>query len=181
MKSLASRVCVVLLVSLVWTPGCGDGGERSRLVSVHARFLRGNEAYTQSLVLAKQAAAGDREAAKAAEMRAEDALALWQAAATTRRDWPAARRNVERALLLLARLRGQKKEGTKRRKVPPKKELPPKTEDEEEAAPRRVATKDLPGGRVLGLLEVLARREQEKHAQRRARRRAASRNVERDW
>jgi len=163
--------------------GRGDGEGRARLVEVHATFQRGNMAYEQALALEQRAEdreAGDRESAKAAEMRAEDALAYWQAAATTRLDWPAARRNVERALLLLGRLRERRTEGTKK-KAPPKKNLPPKTEDEEQAAPRRVATKDLPAVRVLGLLDVLAARERSRRALRRARRSKANTHVERDW
>jgi hypothetical protein len=141
-------------------------------------FVRGNVAFARSLAFEAAAREGDREAFKAALRHAEDALAYWQAAAASRADWPAARRNVERALLRLRGLRerrGGGKDDAKRPPVEPEA-APPKPEPA-----RKLEASELPPGQVLQVLERLRRREVEKLEVRRARRRARSADVERDW
>lgn len=166
---------------LLLAAACGGQASRAELEEAHETFLKGNAAYAASVALEKEAAAGDPEAFKAAVMRAEDALAYWQRAATTRADWPPARRNVERALLRVAALRERKRDSGKK-KDPKKKDEPDKRDDEAmKAPPRRVATEALPDERVLGILDVLEQREQARRALRQKRRAERSASVERDW
>src|SRR5205814_5841281 len=90
-------------------------------------FVRGNVAFAKSE--AAEAAAGrpgaDRTLMERARAFAEDALAAWRAAAQSRADWPAARRNVERALLRLDRLREKKGGGPNEGPKPPTPKPPP--------------------------------------------------------
>ncbi len=116
--------------------------------------------------------------------RAGDA---WQRAAASRRDWPAARRNAERALEKLAEL--------ERRKAEREAEQPPSEDDpdppdlpppaSEEADPPDAALdpleSELSRERVLALLDKLAAKEQEKRSLRRVRRGAERADVEQDW
>lgn len=172
-----SPLCLLLLVA-----ACGSAADDEALREAHATFLKGNAAYEASVGYERDAEAGDGEAFKAAVMRAEDALAYWQRAAATRADWPQARRNVERALLRVKQLREQKRDSGKKRKDPKKKDEPDKKDDEAlKAPPRRVATKALPEGRVLGILDLLEKREQARRALRKKRRAEQSALVERDW
>jgi hypothetical protein len=153
-------------------------------------FVRGNVAFARS---ERAEAAAARPGAppsllERAAADAEDALAFWRRAAASREDWPAARRNVERALLRLARLRGKKTEGGRggpkperppeERPAPPR---PPETAGEEPGPEAEVDVSELPPERVLALLEALRRREAEKRALRQERRSAAGGGAERDW
>ncbi len=177
MKTLLPLAALLALL----IAGCGGGTDGAALEEARETFLKGNEAFALSLDFERQAEAGDPEALKVAHLRAEDAVAYWQAAAKTRLDWPEARRNLERALIRLEQLRERKKEGTKRKKAPKKKDEPKKKDDEEKAPPRKVETKDLPAARVLGLLQLLEKREQLKRLARQKERSKRSVNVERDW
>jgi hypothetical protein len=160
----------------------GDGA-----AAAHAAFLRGNVAFAHSEAAEAEAArpGGERTAAEAARVLAEDALAAWRAAAVSRADWPAARRNVERALLRIARLRERSPDRTG--KPPPPNDRPPPPPPpapDPEAAPREAAplvTTDLPEGSVLGLLETLRQKDRERRSARRAEREARARAGERDW
>ena len=137
------------------------GGARYRPLQ---SFLRGNVAFGQSLAT--------NDAPKAFAL-AEDALAHWRVAATSRADWPAARRNVERALLRLHQLRVRAK--------PKRKPPPPPPDNKPKAAKAKVETQDLAPGAVLQLLKVLARKDQERLRARRDARARSSADVERDW
>jgi hypothetical protein len=156
-----------------------------------AAFVRGNLAFAraqaEAATLAPESTPRDRARAIAL---AEDALGAWQAAAASRRDWPEARRNVERALLLLARLRERKRrpggEGGAGDGAPPRP--PPPAPPPEAPAPRppvpegaQVEAGDLPAGQVLRLLEVVRAKEAERRAAERAERRRLGGRVERDW
>lgn len=179
-----SRTLVLAALGLLGLPlaACGQDGDSAHDEAVRT-FLRGNEAFAASVALETEGRrpGGDPEALKAAVMRAEDALAFWQGAAKTRADWPEARRNVERGLLRLARLR-EKKGG---RRPPPPRPPPPTppddTEDPPPAPQPRLLTAELPAARVLDLLDLLQVREREKRKVRRAWRTTRAADVEKDW
>ncbi len=174
---------------------CAGGCERAAgpAQEAHATFLRGNAAFTDSLAL--EAAAADatgteqRDLMRAAYRRAEDALAAWQWAAATRRDWPEARRNVERGLLRMKALREHGTEGGKpnpkvvkdprktKKDEPKKPDLPDKVPE----PTARVDDRALPDGRVLGILETLRLREKQKIELRKARRTVRPPLGGRDW
>ncbi len=137
-------------------------------------FVRGNVAFARS-----QEAEAD-----AATLAAENAVASWRVAAASRGDWPQARRNVERGLLHLERLRreaARKSPGAPPPGIPPPAPPPPGPGGVEPAAPAEAAATPLPPEKVLALLEVLRAKEKEKTALRRARRSAAGGEPERDW
>jgi len=166
-------------------------------------FVRGNVAFGRSRLL--EADAGTPGAPlttlELSLAQAEDALAAWRAAAATRADWPAARRNVERALLRIEGLRarlGRKREGTRppppapgakplgppptdAPPIPAPPVRPPVAPPAAAAPPRPIVTTDLPAAEVRGLLDVLRRKEQEKRAMRRARTAPPASATERDW
>ena len=112
-----------------------------------------------------------------------------------RADWPAARRNVERALLKLADLRKKKAQAEERqrrrsdpeprpdpKKKPPLPEPEAPPEKKEELAPdKKPGEKELSPAEVRGLIEALARKENEKITLRRSQQRKRAATVERDW
>lgn len=156
-------------------------------------FLRGNVAFQRSLRAEADAQrpGAPASALERAQADAEDALAFWRRAAASRPDWPEARRNVERALLRLAALRDQRREGGGGSDRPPEPapgergpDVPPpprKPDDAPDAADVAMEEGELPPGQVLGLLELLRRKEAEKRELRRTERGAASSAVEKDW
>ncbi len=135
-------------------------------------FVRGNVAFARS------------EAAEQPDLQialAEDALAAWRVAAM-QRDWPEARRNVERGLLRLQQL--YEKESGKERKPPEPKppQLPPLPGKEDGPESEAALEKgDLAEAQVLRLLELLREKEAKKLAARRARLGAPQPGVEKDW
>lgn len=155
-------------------------------------FLRGNAAFARGQEAAGKAAIGDSGPAAwdLAIALIEAAGSSWQAAATSRRDWPEARRNAERALRALEELR-QKREQARRRqggepKPPaPPSELPPTTlpqpPDGQPPSPEGQPPVELSAEEMQKLLEQLARQERDKQEQRRARRAGRRGGVERDW
>lgn len=147
-----------------------------------AAFIRGSAAYLQAEAAAEAAAqpGADARAMQWAIALGEDALAAWRFAATTRRDWPAARRNVERALLLLERLREQRKGDPNTKQKPPEPKDEPKEDDKPEEAPSTVETKALPAGKVFSVLDILGAKQRKKRVERRAARNERA-DVERDW
>lgn len=161
-----------------------------------SRFLLGNVAYARSLRAEAEARkpGADARAFQWAIAATEDALAAWRAAAATRDDWPAARRNVERALLRLEALRERRQTGGKGKPKPGDGKPPPDEPPKPDAPPpppppddggkdpdTAVAEDELPPSRVLGLFELLRAKEAAKRATRRAERRARASEVERDW
>ena len=147
-------------------------------------FVRGNAAWAASREWEQAARAGDPEAMKVAQAQAEDALAYWQMAAASRRDWPAARRNVERGLRRLQALRESRTERTpppENERTPDPEDTTPEDEETPEASEALVERGDLPADRVGSLLEVLLRRDARKRALRREQRRSRGTSVERDW
>lgn len=169
-------------------------------------FLRGNLAYAECELAEMQAGTAEAEpfAFDVATAHARKALEHWQIAATTRDDWPAARRNAERAVLKLAVL-AQKKAAAEQSnsksasqpevnfkpapggdgKQPPKpgEDAEGGGDEEVDSAETAAATEtELTAEQVLQLLDTLAEKEREKLALRRERRAARSRaEVEKDW
>lgn len=135
-------------------------------------FVRGNAAFARS------------EAAEQLDLRialAEDAVAAWRAAAMTR-DWPEARRNVERGLLRLRELyeRRSGKEPKPPEPRPPQERPPPGREDGPETE-AKLEKGELAEAQVLRLLELLREKEDRKLADRRARVGRPQPGVEKDW
>ncbi len=175
-------------------------------VAALCEFLRGNVAFAQCEQAAIQADTPEAEpfAFDIALRHAESARDSWQDAAMTRLDWPAARRNVERALAqidVLLQKRGaaaQRKNPTEPGAPPRPMPIPAPPEGEgaegsakqpdapgeattEDGATAGVATTELSRDQVLLLLDTLAAKEREKRDVRRARQRDRTSEVERDW
>jgi len=171
-----------------------------------ADFLQGNAAFAQCLIAETQAQSAEAEpfAFDIAIGYAESARDHWQHAATTRDDWPAARRNVERALLKIEDLKRKKSERTGDRKSDsdpqlnlkrqptPNNNQPPKppttdpsgaagTKSNQDPEAANAVLEELSHEQVLRLLERLGEKEKEKRALRRKRRSTASSGTERDW
>jgi hypothetical protein len=151
-------------------------------------FLRGNAAFARCRMAERQASAAGAEpfALDVAITYARKARRLWQLAAMSRPDWPAARRNVERALLkeeeLGRRKAERQKQPPRRTEAPPKpRPKPPAGRDGESDAAVDPQLEELAPEEVLRLLDKLAQKEKEKRALRRSHRRARTAEVERDW
>ncbi|MHC4973714.1 MAG: hypothetical protein ACYTG3_15420 [Planctomycetota bacterium] len=153
-------------------------------------FVRGNAAFARCRMAERQAstAAAEPFAFDVAITYARKARRLWQLAAMSRPDWPAARRNVERALLKedeLKRKKADREEQQRRRKTDPKPKPrpkpPPESPDAEPDPAVDPQLRELAPEEVLRLLDKLAQKEKEKRALRRSRRKARMADVERDW
>jgi tetratricopeptide (TPR) repeat protein len=151
-------------------------------------FVLGNVAWLRSEVAEAEAnrPGGEPTAHEWAVASTVDALAAWRRAAASRDDWPEARRNVERALLRLDRLREQKAGGSRRVDVPvPRTDTPPVAPEppppEQGPDTPSTETRELSAAEVAGLLDLLQKKEQEKLAGRRAERESHGGGVERDW
>jgi len=171
-----------LLIALLLA-GCGgspaaDGDSaaaRARFLEGTAAWARCDSAESESL---RNPAAFDRAIAEAGAARDG-----WSAAAASRADWPAARRNVERALLRLRRLEADKAaadraKGKKPGEAPPPP--PPKAGDKPMDLPPS-APRPLTREEVMRLLDRLAAMEKEKRAVRREHRETKQGGVEKDW
>ncbi len=153
-----------------------------------ATFLRGNVAYARCEIATEQAQTPEAEpfAIDVAIGLGEAALDAWQRAAATRRDWPEARRNAERALIKLTELEDlkAKREGRPRREKRPNPRLianpretgGAKSEKETTAEAQENALTDT---QVAALFEKLDAREREKISVRKSERTTSG--VGRDW
>jgi hypothetical protein len=158
-------------------------------VAARALFLRGNVAFARCELAEKQAATLEAEpfAFDIAIRFGESARNHWRDAAMTREDWPAARRNVERALLKIMTLERKKREAERRREKrsepkPEPKPLPEPGKEEVEDEPEADgAIAELTPEEVLRLFERLDRKEREKVELRRQERREKMAAVEKDW
>lgn len=157
-------------------------------------FIRGNAAFVRCdrEELKAYGPAGGVRAIDAALRFAEQARDAWTKAAASRENWPEARRNVERAILKIQKLRAMKEEAeSKPNEPPPKKPQPlPAAESgepqdpgtERRPAPRaRATTNELTPEQVAALMDRLAEKEREKVRVRRADQQARRAQVERDW
>jgi len=152
-------------------------------------FVRGNAAFARSALSERQADGVEAEpfAFDVAIAQATTARDAWVRAAVLRADWPAARRNVERAVLAIERLKEKKKAredrakksdpAPKLRPLPAPQVVPKDGKD----APADLQSADLSAEEVSRLFEVLAAKEKQKADVRRARREARSGDVEKDW
>lgn len=147
-------------------------------------FLLGNVAFARcqrAKTLANLPDA-DPKVLQGAIAQADAARRAWELAATSRVDWPAARRNVERALLELEALRGRAPS------APPKdgpdemkKDNDPQAKPADPDGPPPGETPPLDPEQLKNLLERLAELEQEKQDARRSRAGESAAGVERDW
>jgi hypothetical protein len=158
-------------------------------VFANAAFLRCARAEAEADLMD-----ADPTALRRAIVNAESALDLWRRAATSRDDWPEARRNVERAVLKLEELKRKHEEAEKNRKTrkekgpepepEPEPERDPESDDPEEVEQDPVPQQE-PGAlspeELTALLDTLVRKEREKRALRRARQRVRTIDVENDW
>jgi len=155
-----------------------------------SHFLRGSAAFARAgrTEEASKAPGADATAHERAVAHAEDAVARFRLACASRDDWPEARRNLERAMLLLDRLRERRSD---RKEKPPPKPPPrpppeapkpePSGEKSEEEAPVELVRTELRPEEILALFERLREKEAEKAALRRERRAAGAGGAERDW
>lgn len=205
MSARRFRGPAALLLSAFLVGGCRDDGAAAE-AEARRVFLEGNAAYQRSEEAERASRRPDADPTTLdfAIVRAEDAIAFWRKAAITREDWPEARRNVERGLLLLKHLRAAQAEKNQKpdtkpdeapdaKPVPPPdgKQLPPpppppppppaKPSDDGATPKPEAAAPDLTPEQVAKLLEVLQEREKQKVAARRADRKARAGNVEKDW
>ncbi|MHC4959568.1 MAG: hypothetical protein ACYTGN_14475 [Planctomycetota bacterium] len=154
-------------------------------------FVRGNVAFARCELADKQASTAEAEpfAFDVAINYAKNARLNWSRAAATRDDWPAARRNVERALIKLEELARKKAAAERKRKKadpdpkPQPRPLPQKKPqpDPQEAPGDQPQLKELSREQVLALIRRLAEKESEKRAVRRDARKERTAGVERDW
>jgi hypothetical protein len=151
-------------------------------------FLEGSIAWSRALRAEAVAASVESEpfaydAAIAAASAARDA---WRRAATTRDDWPEARRNVERAARFVETLRERKKvaEDAKRKtdsRPTEEPKPPPERPSNAEARETRASSVALTDEQVRRLFERLDALEKERRATRLKERAATNATTERDW
>lgn len=155
-------------------------------------FVRGNTAFARSLSAEAEAKPGATAAIDRALAHAETAFRSWCAAAAARDDWPEARRNAERALLRVESLRarrGRPLPGLEKAALVRPRPLAGSDPNAPDPAPGSgkgeakidVAKSDLTAEDVRRLADVLAKKEAEKLAARRAARDRQPADVERDW
>jgi len=173
------------------------GGARFRAL---CDFVLGNTSFARCrrAALAARGPAAGPEAFDVAIAHARTAARHWQRAATRRPDWPAARRDAERALLELEDLDRRRDAAEKERRerarragarpdpllVPtPEAEAPgPDSPTEARPGPRPEGVlTELAPEQVARLLGKLEEKEREKRRLRRTRERARRASVERDW
>ena len=152
-------------------------------------FLIGNVAYArceQVEMLALRPEAEPFLLEQALE-HVEQACESWRAAALGRPDWPAARRNLERALVKRAKLENIQREREEQKQETPPEELPEPPPPEPEA-PRHDVQEDaqeelglLSPEELTQMLQRLDRNQEEKRALRRLDREKGRGRVERDW
>jgi len=187
---------------------CADRAARRGAESAAlADFVKGNAAFARAAVSEMQADRVEAEpfAFDAAIAQAETARDAWIRADVAKDDWPAARRNVERALVAIDRLREKKAraERAKRKQqdvavarpkpkskpdVPPPPRTSPPTETPRSAdkppptkTPSDLESGELPAEEVARLFDLLAAKERAKLDARRASRAERTADVEKDW
>jgi hypothetical protein len=154
-----------------------------------ADFVRGNAAFARC-EQEELAAMGPRGVAgiDAALAHAGTAKNFWQLAAAGRPDWPAARRNVERARFKIDDLKKKRAELAPPKPPPPSPSPDPRPRDAQPRArpddvtPVRTPPSlgELPPDQVLGVLDRLENKEEDKRRVRRAERKTRY-VVEKDW
>lgn len=153
-----------------------------------ADFLLGNAAFVRCERAEAEAAMAEADptALTRAIIHARSSIDFWQLAATRADDWPAARRNTERALLKLSELLEKKAEADENRttQTQPEPQQPPEpdepTEEVEEDPTLQAEPEALSAEQLQSLLDKLAQMEREKRTLREAWQRLRT-EVERDW
>lgn len=200
-----TRLSMVAILISALLVGCGRDDVAAEELAARRTFLEGNAAFARSEEAERTSkdAGADPTTLDFAIVRAEDAVAFWRKAAVTRDDWPEARRNIERGLLLLKRLRAAQADKNKKPDSkptespdatpvpppdttplvppPPPPPPPPTSSDGTEIPKPEASTPDLTPEQVMKLLDVLREKEKQKVVVRRADRRARSIDVEKDW
>jgi hypothetical protein len=153
-------------------------------------FVLGAAAYQRCIVAETRAdlpGAGPRPFDRAIAY-AEFARDAWIRAAASQDDWPAARRNVERAILKIDALNLRREDAAKEAESKPveiEEPPPPEPEEPEKPAPKPPeeppAEKDLTAEELRKLVDRLAQRESEKTKVRLQRRDELRSRTERDW
>jgi len=160
-----------------------------------ATFLRGNIAFHHAAQAERQAntSAAEPFAFDVAIRYAESARDHWIDAAMTRDAWPAASRNIERALAMIADLKRKKEEAIQKQRKESQPEPNPKQAPAPEAPPKQTPDKTpkeapiettmttLSADDVRNLLQQLSIKDREKREMRQKEQKAAASNVERDW
>lgn len=163
-------------------------------------FLTGNVAFARAELGAAQARAPEAEpfAWDLAIRHADSARTAFRDAAASRRDWPAARRNAERAARLADALRREKTAADARTAGTSSPEVllhpgadgedtgaqdtpPPSQDGGEDGAAADGKGDELTPEQLTALLDLLARKEREKLELRQSGRAAQQTGVERDW
>jgi hypothetical protein len=150
-------------------------------------FVRGLAAYERARAARFEAEqpGADPTAFDRGMLEARRAAAAFQRASLAAGgDWPAARRNAERALVLLADLERKKQQREQQAKRERDRQPPPDPDEvqrEEHELPLDDRSRLLTAAELEALLDRLAEAEQEKRALRREAQRARSTAVERDW
>ena len=154
-------------------------------------FLAGNAAFLRSVDAERETLKPlpPPSAFDVAIAEAETAGRAWQRAALARADWPAARRNVERALLRSEALRQRKAAAEKDRQTMPKPrdvlaseaEQPNPPPPQPEPEPDREPPVALSREQLLALFEKVDAKEEQRVALRKELREKQRARVERDW
>ena len=155
-------------------------------VAGNAAFLRSVDAERETLKPLPPPSAFDVAIAEA-----EAASSAWQRAALSRSDWPAARRNVERALLRIEALRQKKQAAEKDRQTMPKPRDVVVPEDDQREEPPPQATPEPRADReppvvlsredLMALFERVDAKEEQRVALRKELGKKERSSVERDW
>ena len=153
-------------------------------------FVHGNTAFARCTREELQASGPEAEpfAFEIALGHAASALASWQSAATSRSDWPEARRNVELAQRKLAELQQKKAAAQQRqdaKKAKPKDPEPERRKDTERSKDELATPKPQAGDegavQVQVMLERLVKKDLEKREVRRSQQQLRVRVGEKDW
>ena len=153
-----------------------------------AAFLLGNVAWAQCELATAQASGPEAEpfALDVAIRRARAAAAAFARAALGSEDWPAARRNAERAQLRLHELQRQKagqKTDVKKEadQAKPQVVATPQDAQPTDLTPPPTRERELTADELQRLFDQLAKKDQQKRAARTERQRATQAPGERDW
>ncbi|MFQ5504756.1 MAG: hypothetical protein ACE5F1_08180 [Planctomycetota bacterium] len=181
LRAKALRICEFSAEKSVVRGGPSFAGLRDFLLG-SAAFARAQRARAEATL--REA---DPTAFQRAILHARNALDHWQRAATSRSDWPAARRNAERALLALDELekmkaRAEEQRQAKKAREREEQERPAEqTEAEEQDPEAQEDPGELSEQEIERILARLEETKNEKLALRRAMRKRPGLSVEKDW
>jgi hypothetical protein len=162
------------------------GGREGQVDFVAYRdFILGNTTYARGLVSA-QAAGRPGASLRLIDLaisQVSAAMGYWQVAATSREDWPPARRNIQRAWLTLEHLRGVRSQALQRQGG--QAQPPPKDADWQDtkasADPDQPQPLKLSAQQMQALLQELQEGQDDQLKLRKDRRAEAVVKVDKDW